>query len=45
MPKEILPSSFECDCHQSHFFENITRDIKAMSRKNKVYLGDLGASA
>jgi hypothetical protein len=23
MPKEIFPSSFECDCgHQSDFFEN-----------------------
>ena len=41
MPKEIFPSSYECDCgHQSHFFENTIRDIKAMSRKKKVRLGD-----
>ncbi len=41
MPKEIFPSSYECDCgHQSHFFENIIRKIKAMSYKKKVYLGD-----
>ena len=41
MPKEIFPSSYECDCgHQSHFFENTIREIKAMSRKKKVRLGD-----
>jgi len=45
MPKEIYPSSYECDCgHQSHFFENTSREIKAMSREKKVRLGDLGAS-
>jgi len=41
MPKEIFPSSFECDCgHQSHFFENTVRELKAMSQKKKVYLAD-----
>src|SRR5262249_47175058 len=41
MPKEIFPSSFECDCgHQSDFFENTIREAKAMSQKKKVYLAD-----
>ncbi len=41
MPKEIFPSSYVCDCgHQSDFFENTIREIKKMSRKKKVYLGD-----
>src|SRR6266571_6921505 len=41
MPKEIFPSSFACDCgHQSDFFENTVRDMKAMSQKKKVYLAD-----
>ena len=41
MPKEIFPSSFECDCgHQSHFSERTVRAMKAMSQKKKVYLGD-----
>ena len=41
MPKEIFPSSYECDCgHQSHFFENTIREMKAMSHNKKVYLGD-----
>jgi hypothetical protein len=41
MPKEIFPSSFECDCgHQSHFFENTVRELKAMSQRKKVYLAD-----
>lgn len=41
MPKEIFPSSYECDCgHQSHFSENTIRGIKAMSRKKKVRLLD-----
>ena len=41
MPKEIFPSSFECDCgHQSDFFENTVREMKAMSQKKKVYLAD-----
>jgi hypothetical protein len=41
MPKEIFLSSFECDCgHQSHFFENTVRELKAMSQRKKVYLAD-----
>src|SRR5881398_3159306 len=41
MPKEIFPSSFECDCgHQSDFSENTVREMKAMSQKKKVYLAD-----
>jgi len=41
MPREIFPSSYLCDCgHQSDFFENTIREIKAMSRKKKVRLGD-----
>lgn len=41
MPKEIFPSSYVCDCgHQSDFFENTIREIKKMSQKRKVYLGD-----
>src|SRR5215831_19690803 len=41
MPKEIFPSSFECDCgHQSDFFGHTVREMKAMSQKKKVYLAD-----
>jgi hypothetical protein len=41
MPKEIPPSSFECDCgHQSHFFENTVREAKEMSQRKTVRLGD-----
>ena len=41
MPKEIFPSSFECDCgHQSDFTERIVRDMRAMSQQKKVYLRD-----
>ena len=41
MPKEIFPSSFECDCgHESDFSERTVRDMKAMSHKKKVYLAD-----
>ena len=41
MPKEIFPSSFECDCgHQSDFSENTVREMKTMSQKKKVYLAD-----
>lgn len=29
MPKEIFPSSFECDCGQEcHFFERTIRELK-----------------
>src|SRR4029434_9223450 len=41
MPKEIFPSSFECDCgHQSDFSENTVKEMKTMSQKKKVYLAD-----
>ena len=41
MPKEILFSSYECNCgHQSHFSENTVREAKEMSHKRKVHLGD-----
>src|SRR2546428_7968341 len=41
MPKEIFPSSFECDCgHQSDFSERTVRELKAMSQKKKVHLAD-----
>ena len=41
MSKEIFPSSFECDCeYQSDFFESTVREMKAMSHKKKVRLGD-----
>ena len=41
MPREIYPSSYECDCgHQSHFFENTIREAKALSQRRKVLLGD-----
>jgi hypothetical protein len=39
MPKEIFPSSFECDCgHQSDFAERIVRDMRAMSQKKGIHL-------
>jgi hypothetical protein len=41
MPKEIFPSSYECDCgHQSHFFENTIREAKARSMKKRLRLSD-----
>jgi len=41
MPKELFPSSFECDCgHQSDFSERTVREMKTMSQKKKVYLAD-----
>jgi hypothetical protein len=41
MPKELYPSSYECDCgHQSDFFENTVREAKRMSYKKKINLGD-----
>ncbi|MDM8527943.1 hypothetical protein QUF58_06970 [Anaerolineales bacterium HSG24] len=41
MAKQIIPSSFKCDCgHESNFFESTIRDMKRMSKKKKVYLGD-----
>jgi hypothetical protein len=44
MPKEIFPSSYECDCgHQSHFFENTIKAMKAMSQNKRIRLGDSAA--
>ncbi len=41
MAKELFPSSFECDCgHESHFSESTIREMKKMSKKKKVLLGD-----
>ena len=41
MPKELYPSSYECDCgHQSDFFENTIREAKETSHKRPVWLGD-----
>jgi len=41
MPKELFPSSFECDCgHQSDFSERTVREMKTMSQKKKMYLAD-----
>ena len=41
MPREIFPSSYECDCgHQSDFFENTINEMKKMSHKKRVKLGD-----
>jgi len=41
MPREIFPSSYECDCgHHSDFSENTIKAMKSMSQKKKVYLAD-----
>jgi AbrB family looped-hinge helix DNA binding protein len=41
MPKELFPSSYLCDCgHQSDFCENTIREVKAMSQKRLIRLGD-----
>ena len=41
MPKEIFPSSYLCDCgHQSHFAESTVREVKEMSLRKTVHLGD-----
>lgn len=41
MAKELFPSSFECNCgNESHFCENTVRDMKRMSKKKRVRLGD-----
>lgn len=38
---EIYPSSYRCECgHLSHFFENTINEMKKMSLKKKVRLGD-----
>jgi hypothetical protein len=41
MPRELYPSSYECDCgHQSHFAENTIREARTKSRKREIHLGD-----
>jgi hypothetical protein len=41
MPKEIWPSSYECDCgHRSEFSERTVREIKQMSLRKPVRLSD-----
>jgi len=41
MPKEIFPSSFECDCgHRSDFCEGTVQEMRRMSRDKEVRLGD-----
>jgi hypothetical protein len=41
VPKQIDFSSYECDCgHQSHFFQNTIKEVKSISHKRTVYLGD-----
>ena len=43
MPKEIYPSSYECDCgHRSEFSERTIREIKQMSLRKPVRLADSG---
>lgn len=43
MAKQIIPSSFKCDCnHESNFSENTIREMERLSRKKKVSLGDGG---
>lgn len=40
MPKELFPSTYECDCgHQSHFSENTIWEMSA-KRYKKMYLSD-----
>ena len=39
MPKEVFPSSYLRDCgHQSDFFENTIREVKAMSHRRRTNL-------
>ena len=41
MPREIFPSSYECDCgHMSHFCENTISEMKLDSMKGRVGIGD-----
>ncbi|MBC2713636.1 MAG: hypothetical protein HGJ94_22400 [Desulfosarcina sp.] len=38
---ELFPSSFRCDCGEElDFFENTIRDMKKMSKKKRVRLGE-----
>jgi len=41
MPKEIEPSSYECDCgHVAHFCENTVNEVKARSIGKKQWLSE-----
>ena len=41
MAIELFPSSFRCDCAQElDFFENTIREMKKMSKKKRVRLGE-----
>ncbi len=41
MATEWLPSSFICDCgFEAHFFENTINEMKRMSLKKKVSIGE-----
>ena len=41
MAIELFPSFFRCDCGQElDFFENTIRDMKKMSQKKRVRLGE-----
>ena len=41
MPKEIYPSSYECDCgHQLHFSENTIRDMRKISHRKRAGIGE-----
>ena len=41
MPREIFPSSYECDCgHQSDFGENTIREAKEKSWRKPLFLCD-----
>lgn len=41
MPKEIYPSSYECDCgHVAHFFENTVREVKKQSLTKRQWLSE-----
>jgi hypothetical protein len=41
MPKEIQPSSYECDCgYVAHFFENTVKEVKERSLTKRQWLSD-----
>ena len=41
MASEIFPSSFRCDCgRQLDFFESTIREMKSMSKRKRVRLGE-----
>jgi len=43
MPRELVPSSYLCDCgHVSHFAENTIREAKERSHKRIIRLLDSG---